>query len=84
MSEEHNFEVSFARLEQILERLNAGKVSLDESLKLYEEADQLLRICHTRLVDAETRIEILLKNREGGLTLGAQDRPEAQLFQPQE
>ena len=62
-----SFEAAFARLEEILERLNAGTITLDDSLKLYEEADQLIAICSKRLNDAERKIEILVKNRNGGI-----------------
>lgn len=60
------FEKSFARLEEILEKMNSD-VALDESLKLYEEADKLIAQCNKRLVEAETKIEMLIKNREGEL-----------------
>lgn len=69
------FEASFARLEEILERLNSGNVSLDESLKLYEEADKLIITCSKRLNEAERKIEVLMKNRNGELTLGADEKP---------
>lgn len=70
-----SFEAAFARLEEILERLNAGTISLDDSLRLYEEADQLIATCSKRLNDAERKIEILVKNRNGDLMLGNEDRP---------
>lgn len=69
------FEKAFARLEQLLEQLSAGSVSLDESLKLYEEADKLILTCSKRLNDAEKRIEILLKNRQGELHLTSEGKP---------
>lgn len=59
------FEKSFARLEEILEKLNSSTVSLDESLKLYEEADKLISVCTVRLNAAEQKIEALIKNRDG-------------------
>ncbi len=70
-----SFEAAFARLEEILERLNGATISLDDSLKLYEEADQLIATCNKRLNDAERKIEILVKNRNGDLTFGNDDRP---------
>lgn len=75
-----SFESAFARLEEILERLNTGTISLDDSLKLYEEADQLIAVCNKRLNDAERKIEILVKNRNGELSMGNDDRPAAQEF----
>lgn len=59
------FEEAYERLEQILEKMNSEQVSLDDALSLYEEADQLILSCQKRLNEAEQKIEILLKNREG-------------------
>lgn len=75
-----SFEAAFARLEEILEKLNSGTVSLDDSLKLYEEADKLIASCNKRLIDAERKIEILVKNRNGELSIGNDDKPLAQDF----
>lgn len=72
---ELSFEAAFARLEEILEKMNSGSVSLDESLKLYEEADKLINICSKRLNSAEKKIETLIKNRKGELVLGPDQKP---------
>jgi exodeoxyribonuclease VII small subunit len=79
---EASFENAFARLEEILEQMNSGTVTLDESLKLYEEADRLIAACNKRLVDAERKIEILIKNRSGELTLDTDQKPMTQEFNP--
>lgn len=79
-----NFERSFARLEEILEKMNAGNVSLDESLKLYEEADGLITGCSKRLNAAEARIEMLIKKRDGDLALDAEGKPQVDVFEDQE
>lgn len=82
MSEEtFNFERSFSRLEEILDKLNAGNVTLDESLKLYEEADSLIVGCGKKLNAAETRIEMLMKKRSGELSLDAEGRPQTEKFE---
>ena len=78
--QEMNFEAAFARLEHILEIMNSGNVSLDESLKLYEEADALICMCRKRLNDAERKIEILIKNRNGELSLGNNQKPLSQNY----
>ena len=78
---ELSFEASFARLEEILEKMNSSAVSLDEALKLYEEADKLINSCSKKLTDAERKIEILIKNRATGeLVLGNDQRPATQDF----
>jgi len=74
------FEAAFTRLEEILERMNTGSISLDESLKLYEEADKLIVTCSKRLNEAERKIEVLVKNRSGEVMLGSDDKPLTQDF----
>jgi exodeoxyribonuclease VII small subunit len=76
-----SFEEAFARMEHILEKLNSGAISLDESLKLYEEADRLIHECNKRLLDAERKIEILIKNRNGEAVLGPDQKPTTENFQ---
>jgi exodeoxyribonuclease VII small subunit len=76
-----SFEEAYARLEQILEKMNSGKVSLDDSLKLYEEADVLIASCQKRLQDAERKIEMLIKNRSGELVLDESGSPATQEFE---
>jgi len=77
---ELSFENAFVRLEEILEKMNSGSISLDDSLKLYEEADKLIATCSKRLNDAEKKIETLIKNRNGDLVLGADQKPVVQDF----
>ena len=75
-----SFEAAYARLEEILEKMNSGKVSLEDSLKLYEEADRLITSCSKRLTEAEKKIEILVKTRDAELQLDEQGRPQTQPF----
>ncbi len=70
-----SFEKAFARLEEILEKMNAGTLPLEDSLRLYEEADQLIQICSKKLGQAEAKIEMLVKNREGELLLSDTGKP---------
>ncbi len=75
---EVSFEKAFERLEHILESLNTGHPTLEESLSLYEEADGLIINCHRKLSDAEKKIEMLMKNRAGELQLGPDNKPQTQ------
>ena len=75
-----SFEAAYARLEEILEKMNSGKASLEDSLKLYEEADHLIGWCSKRLTEAEKKIEVLVKNREAELAVDPQGRPQTQPF----
>lgn len=65
MTDNHSFEKAYTRLEEILEKMNSGTISLEDSLALYEEADKLIANCTKRLDEAEKRIQTLVKNREG-------------------
>ena len=75
-----SFEASFARLEEILEKMNSGSISLDESLKLYEEADRLIQNCQKKMGSAERRIEMLVKNRNGEVMVDEDQKPLTQDF----
>lgn len=74
-----SFEESFSRLEKILEAMNGGKINLEESLKLFEEAENLIRTCSHRLNAAEQKIETLIKQR-GQLALGTDGKPRVEPF----
>lgn len=69
------FENAFKRLEEILERMSRSEASLDESLKLYEEADGLIAQCSKKLNEAEKRVEVLIKNRTGELQTSSEGTP---------
>jgi exodeoxyribonuclease VII small subunit len=73
---EKKFEVSLARLEDIVQQLEKGDLGLDQSLKLFEEGIKLSRICAKRLEDAERRVEVLLRDKSGDMV--------AQPFEEQE
>lgn len=74
-----SFEKAFERLEQILTSMNSGKIPLEESLKLFEEAEKLIATCSTRLTSAEKRIEQLIKNK-GEIALDVNGQPKAEPF----
>lgn len=76
------FEQAYERLEQILEKMNGGSVPLEEALKLYEEADALLKLCQEKLNSAEQKVEYLIKQRNNELTLDEQGAPKVAPFQP--
>ncbi len=59
-----DFESAIGELETIVKTLEAGDLSLEQSLELYERGVQLSRFCHTRLEDAERRIEVLNEDGE--------------------
>lgn len=62
---EKKFEESLSRLETIVEKLEDEGLSLDESLKVFEEGVRLVKFCSKKLNEAEKKIEILLQDGEG-------------------
>ena len=57
-------EKSLEELEALVERLESGELSLQQSLKEFERGIKLTRMCQTALKEAEQKVEILLKNTE--------------------
>ncbi|MBZ6377187.1 exodeoxyribonuclease VII small subunit [Pacificimonas flava] len=55
--EEPGFEVAMRRLEEIVQKLERGEESLEESLALYEEGSRLKKICEEKLAAARVRVE---------------------------
>ena len=56
-----SFEDALAKLEQITQELEEGDLSLEESLKQFDEGIKLAEFCSTRLSEARTKVEILLE-----------------------
>lgn len=67
MINEMKFESAMARLEEIVERLESGELSLEESLSAFEEGIKLSKICAKILDEAERKVEILMRNEDGQL-----------------
>ncbi len=59
------FEDALNRLEKIVSKLEDGEIPLEESLKLFEEGIRLSRLCNQKLDEAEKKVEILLKGKDG-------------------
>ena len=54
-----DFESALTELESLVKTLEDGNLSLEKSLELFERGVELSRYCHTRLEQAERRIEVL-------------------------
>jgi exodeoxyribonuclease VII small subunit len=74
------FEQALQRLEEIVGRLEKGELPLEESLALYEEGIQLSRLCHTKLEEAEAKIELLMKDAKGALVADDAGQPRSTPF----
>lgn len=56
-----SFEESLEKLEQITEELESGSLSLEESLKKFDEGVKLADYCNQKLQEAQQRVNLLLK-----------------------
>jgi len=64
MTDKPTFEQAQRELEQIVERLESGRASLDEAIALWERGEELYRLCREQLDAAHGRIEELARRVE--------------------
>lgn len=69
------FEDALQKLEEIVQRLERGELSLEDSLSCYEEGIHLSRFCHAKLEEAERKIETLVKDARGEVVLDETGAP---------
>lgn len=62
---EHNFESALERLENIVGRMEADRLPLEELLSCYEEGTRLVKVCGEFLAQAEQRIELITRDAQG-------------------
>lgn len=60
-----SFEDALKRLETIVQRLESGDASLDESIELYTEGDKLKKQCEARLKSAQEKIDKIVLGADG-------------------
>ena len=63
------FEDAFSRLETLVEKMESGEGTLEQSLDWFEEGMSLIKSCRQELESAEQKVKELIKNSEGGYTL---------------
>lgn len=78
MADEISFEEALKKLEDIVARMEGGDLNLEESLKSFEEGVALTRLCEKKLDEAEKKVEILMKDKNGRLTAMPFPRGEAE------
>ena len=64
-----SFEESLKKLETIVDQLEKGDLSLEDSLKLFEEGVGLSAACKKELDAAEGKVQMLVKQRDGPLKM---------------
>ncbi|MBX2849516.1 MAG: exodeoxyribonuclease VII small subunit [Acidiferrobacterales bacterium] len=60
-----NFEQAYQELENIVQRMERGEQELEASLTDFERGVALMKHCHSKLKDAEQKVDILVKDNEG-------------------
>lgn len=61
---EFDFEKALKELESLVERMEAGDMSLEDSLKYFERGVALTRSCQKALTEAEQKVQILLNEQD--------------------
>jgi len=79
-TDEPSFEDALAHLEAIVAQLETGDLSLEESLRHFEEGIRLSRLCARQLDAAESKVQVLVE--EIGLWQARPFDPEAKGFDP--
>jgi len=67
------FEDRLTALEAVVERLERGELSLEDSVRLFEEGVQLSNACKLELERAEGRIQVLVETQGGGVQVAEMD-----------
>ena len=68
-NQEKKFEEALEELERLVERLESGDLSLEDSLAAFEEGVKMVKYCNQKLTEVEKKIELLVKDKEGKLQL---------------
>ena len=63
------FEDALSRLETLVEKMESGDGTLEQSLDWFEEGMRLIESCRQELESAEQKVKELIKNSEGGYSL---------------
>ncbi len=61
MMAKEKFEDALEKLEDIVRKMEAGEMPLDDALKSFEEGIKLIRFCSSKLEDTQRRVEMLLE-----------------------
>ena len=63
------FETALEELEVVVEQLETGELSLEDSLEAFEKGVGLVKFCSQKLDEVEKKVELLVKDKEGKLQL---------------
>ena len=64
MADKINFEKSMAELEEIVKKLEGGQTPLDESIALFSEGSELVKLCTSILDEAEQKVKVITESEK--------------------
>ena len=70
------FEDDLKKLEEVVDRLERGDLTLDESVKLFEDGMKLSNACKAELDKAEGRIQLLVQGKKGSMQMAEMEAAE--------
>ena len=70
------FEDDLTKLEAVVERLERGDLTLDESVRLFEEGTKLSAACKQELEQAEGRVQVLVEGKAGKMQVAEMELDE--------
>ena len=76
MDKEITFEAAVNRLEAIVESMEKGEIALEKALELFGEGQELLKFCQGKLNEAEKKLKILEKDKDGLPIIKESQEPE--------
>jgi exodeoxyribonuclease VII small subunit len=63
------FEVALQELAELVEQLESGDLSLEDSLAAFEKGVGLVKYCNEKLSEVEKKVELLVRDKDGKLQL---------------
>lgn len=62
------FEDALKELKEIIGKLESGNLSLEDSIKLFQEGTELISLSHKKLSEIRKKVEILVEDKDGEIT----------------
>lgn len=71
-----NFEKSMKQLEEIVQELESGDLSLEKAIKKFEDGVRLSKLCSKQLDETEKKVTMLLRDQKGKISVNSFDSDE--------
>ena len=60
------FEEALKKLQELVEKMEKGDLPLEEAMECFSEGIRIAQFCHNKLEEAENKVQMLLKDQQGG------------------